>query len=54
MCTEKVPSNGYGGGIDIGETKSDFVDVIAIGGRKDAVLDFCLNSQFQLSSLRFW
>jgi hypothetical protein len=53
MCTEKVPSNGYGG-IDIGETESDFVEVIAIGGRKDAVLDFCLNSPFQLSSLRFW
>ncbi|WJX21503.1 hypothetical protein P8452_10933 [Trifolium repens] len=53
MCTEKVPSNGYGG-IDVGETKSDFVEVIAIGGRKDAVLDFCLNSPFQLSSLRFW
>jgi hypothetical protein len=53
MCSEKVPSNCYGG-IDIAETKSDFVDVIAIGGRKDAVLDFCLNSPFQLSSLRFW
>ncbi|XP_045831151.1 protein ACCUMULATION AND REPLICATION OF CHLOROPLASTS 3 isoform X2 [Trifolium pratense] len=53
ICSEKVPSNGYGG-IDNGETKSDFVEVIAIGGRKDAVLDSCLNSPFQLSSLRFW
>ncbi|CAL5210142.1 unnamed protein product [Lathyrus oleraceus] len=54
MCSEKLPlSNGYGG-VDIRETKSDFVEVIAIGGRKDAVLDFCLNSPFQLSSLRFW
>ncbi|XP_024627907.1 protein ACCUMULATION AND REPLICATION OF CHLOROPLASTS 3 isoform X2 [Medicago truncatula] len=57
MCTEdKLPSsNGYSCGIDIGEeAKSDLVEVIAIGGRKDAVIDFCLNSPFQLSSLRFW
>lgn len=57
-CTEdKLPSsNGYNGGIDIGEeeAKSDLVEVIAIGGRKDTVIDFCLNSPFQLSSLRFW
>ncbi|XP_058768567.1 protein ACCUMULATION AND REPLICATION OF CHLOROPLASTS 3, chloroplastic isoform X3 [Vicia villosa] len=54
MCSEKLPlSNGYGG-VEIRETNSDFVEVIAIGGRKDAVLDFCFNSQFQLSSLRFW
>lgn len=30
------------------------VDVIAIGSRKDAVLEFCFESPFQLSSLRFW
>ncbi|XP_061364723.1 protein ACCUMULATION AND REPLICATION OF CHLOROPLASTS 3, chloroplastic isoform X2 [Gastrolobium bilobum] len=54
MCSEKGSSgNGYGG-IESGETKSDFVEVIGIGSRKDAVLDFCLNSPFQLSSLRFW
>ncbi|PNX90710.1 hypothetical protein L195_g046835 [Trifolium pratense] len=53
MCMEKVPSNGYGG-IDIGETKSDFVEVFSIGGRKDAVFYFFLNSPFQFSSLHFW
>ncbi|XP_054825456.1 protein ACCUMULATION AND REPLICATION OF CHLOROPLASTS 3, chloroplastic isoform X3 [Prosopis cineraria] len=35
-------------------TKSGVIDVISIGCRKDAVLDFCLKSPFQLSSLRFW
>lgn len=37
--------------------ESGFVEVIAIGSRKDAVVDFCLDSPFQLSSsllLRFW
>ncbi|KAJ1436280.1 Tubulin/FtsZ, GTPase domain superfamily [Sesbania bispinosa] len=54
MCSEKgSASNGYGG-IESNEAKSDFVEVISIGSRKDAVLDFCLNSPFQLSSLRFW
>ncbi|CAL0320611.1 unnamed protein product [Lupinus luteus] len=49
MCLEKrSSSNGYR------QTKSDFVDVVGIGSRKDAVLDFCLNSKFQLASLRFW
>ncbi|KAF1860922.1 hypothetical protein Lal_00000337 [Lupinus albus] len=49
MCLEKgSPSNGYR------QTKSDFIDVIGIGSRKDAVLDFCFNSKFQLASLRFW
>ncbi|KAF2305729.1 hypothetical protein GH714_007853 [Hevea brasiliensis] len=34
---------------------SQFVEVIGIGSRMDAVLDFCLDSPFQLSSsLRFW
>lgn len=33
---------------------SEFVEVIGIGSRKDAVLDFCLDSPFQSSSLRFW
>ncbi|KAM0961003.1 hypothetical protein ACFX13_020756 [Malus domestica] len=34
--------------------KSEFVEVISIGSRKDAVLDFCLESPFQFSSVRFW
>lgn len=34
---------------------SEFVEVIAIGSRKDAALNFFLNdSQFLSSSLRFW
>ncbi|KAJ4960213.1 hypothetical protein NE237_020123 [Protea cynaroides] len=33
-------------------TKS--IEVIAIGSRKDAVIDFCLESPFQSSSPRFW
>ncbi|XP_004497166.1 protein ACCUMULATION AND REPLICATION OF CHLOROPLASTS 3, chloroplastic isoform X2 [Cicer arietinum] len=54
MCSEKSSSsNGYGG-TDSAVTNSDFVEVIGIGCRKDAVIDFCLNSPFQLSSLRFW
>ncbi|XP_029126592.1 protein ACCUMULATION AND REPLICATION OF CHLOROPLASTS 3 isoform X2 [Cajanus cajan] len=54
MCSEKgSSSNGYGG-IETGEPKSDFVEVIGIGSRKDAVFDFCLSSSFQLPSLRFW
>ncbi|KAL2324020.1 hypothetical protein Fmac_023078 [Flemingia macrophylla] len=54
MCAEKgSSSNGYGE-IETGETKFDFVEVIGIGSRKDAVFDFCLNSSFQLPSLRFW
>jgi hypothetical protein len=32
----------------------DFVEVIGIGSRKDAVLDFCLCSPFKSSSMRFW
>ncbi len=33
---------------------SEFVEVIGIGSRKDAVLDFCLGSPFKSSSMRFW
>lgn len=33
---------------------SEFVEVIGIGSRKDAVIDFCLNSPLQSSSVRFW
>ncbi|XP_065856793.1 protein ACCUMULATION AND REPLICATION OF CHLOROPLASTS 3, chloroplastic isoform X2 [Euphorbia lathyris] len=34
---------------------SQFVEVIGVGSRKDAVLDFCSDSHFELSSsLRFW
>lgn len=36
------------------QNDENFVEVIAIGSRKDAVLDFCLNSPFQSNSLRFW
>ncbi|XP_059446960.1 protein ACCUMULATION AND REPLICATION OF CHLOROPLASTS 3, chloroplastic [Corylus avellana] len=50
-------SNGY----DEGEVNdediwgdTDFVEVIGIGSRKDAVLDFCLCSPFKSSSMRFW
>lgn len=32
---------------------SEFVEVIGIGSRKDAVIEFCLNSPLQ-SSVRFW
>lgn len=32
----------------------DFVEVIGIGSRKEAVLDFCLESVLRISSLRFW
>ncbi|XP_021909853.1 protein ACCUMULATION AND REPLICATION OF CHLOROPLASTS 3 isoform X2 [Carica papaya] len=39
-----------------GDLKGDreVVEVIGIGSRKDAVIDFCLNSNFQSASLRFW
>lgn len=33
---------------------SKFVEVIAIGSRRDAVLDFCLDSPLRCSALRFW
>ncbi|XP_042492748.1 protein ACCUMULATION AND REPLICATION OF CHLOROPLASTS 3-like, partial [Macadamia integrifolia] len=36
-----------------GDSKN-YVEVIAIGSRKDAVIDFCLESPFQSSSWRFW
>ncbi|CAI9096841.1 OLC1v1033069C1 [Oldenlandia corymbosa var. corymbosa] len=32
----------------------DYVEVFGIGSRKDAVFDFCLNSQFLSPALRFW
>ncbi|XP_072059666.1 protein ACCUMULATION AND REPLICATION OF CHLOROPLASTS 3, chloroplastic isoform X4 [Arachis hypogaea] len=54
LCLENASSsNGYGG-TESGEAKPEFIEVIGIGSRKDAVIDFCLRSQFQLSSLRFW
>jgi hypothetical protein len=39
-----------------GGQSGDLVDVISIGSRKDAVVDFCFDSPLQLSSslLRFW
>ncbi|XP_047330382.1 protein ACCUMULATION AND REPLICATION OF CHLOROPLASTS 3, chloroplastic [Impatiens glandulifera] len=33
---------------------SEFVEVIGIGSRKDAIIDFCLNSPLRSNSLRFW
>lgn len=33
---------------------SELVEVIGIGSRKEAVLDFCLESPFRFPSLRFW
>ncbi|XP_078440146.1 GTP binding protein [Wolffia australiana] len=39
----------------IGQFDSNVVDVIAIGSRKEAFIDFCLNSSFGTSSgVRFW
>ncbi|XP_052204163.1 protein ACCUMULATION AND REPLICATION OF CHLOROPLASTS 3, chloroplastic isoform X2 [Diospyros lotus] len=32
----------------------NFIEVIGIGSRKDAILDFCLSSPVRPSSLRFW
>ncbi|KAL3510271.1 hypothetical protein ACH5RR_029672 [Cinchona calisaya] len=32
----------------------EYVEVFGIGSRKDAVLDFCLNSPFLSPALRFW
>ncbi|KAK8507917.1 hypothetical protein V6N13_055387 [Hibiscus sabdariffa] len=53
MSMEKQPSslNGYGQNM---EGNSGVLEVIAIGSRKDALLEFCLDSPFQSSSLRFW
>ncbi|XWS69423.1 hypothetical protein CRYUN_Cryun04dG0177700 [Craigia yunnanensis] len=53
MSMEKQSSslNGYANNM---EENSGVVEVIAIGSRKDAVLEFCLDSPFQSSSLRFW
>jgi len=51
MGKQSSSLNGYRSN---GEEKSGVVDVIAIGSRKDAVLEFCLDSPFQSSSLRFW
>lgn len=41
-----------GGGGDGGDAQ--FVEVIGVGSRKDAVLDFCLDSPFGFESVRFW
>ncbi|KAK8370189.1 hypothetical protein V6Z12_A01G161300 [Gossypium hirsutum] len=53
MSMEKQSSslNGYGQNM---EGNSGVLEVIAIGSRKDALLEFCLDSPFQSSSLRFW
>ncbi|KAK4784507.1 hypothetical protein SAY86_018875 [Trapa natans] len=40
---------------DFGGSVSQFIDVIAIGSRKDAVLDFCVDSPLSSKKyLRFW
>ncbi|XP_010270753.1 PREDICTED: protein ACCUMULATION AND REPLICATION OF CHLOROPLASTS 3 [Nelumbo nucifera] len=39
---------------DLWGDSADFVEVIGIGSRKDAIIDFCLESSFELTSLRFW
>uniref|UniRef100_A0A2P2P0I4 Protein ACCUMULATION AND REPLICATION OF CHLOROPLASTS 3 n=1 Tax=Rhizophora mucronata TaxID=61149 RepID=A0A2P2P0I4_RHIMU len=52
-CCEELESESESGS----KWKSEFeyVEVIGIGSRKDAVLDFCLDSDFlSSSSLRFW
>lgn len=62
MCTEKESSSlSYGvenrereGQNEDLQGDCEFVEVIAIGSRRDAVLEFCFDSPFQLSSLRFW
>ncbi|GMJ04506.1 ACCUMULATION AND REPLICATION OF CHLOROPLASTS 3 [Hibiscus trionum] len=53
MSLEKRSSslNGYGQNM---EGNGGVLEVIAIGSRKDALLEFCLDSPFQSSSLRFW
>ncbi|KAL7000690.1 hypothetical protein U1Q18_001843 [Sarracenia purpurea var. burkii] len=60
LCSEKASSlneNPFpGNGEEPGKSweNSEFVEVIGIGSRKDAVLDFCLDSPFLWPSLRFW
>nr|GME21769.1 protein ACCUMULATION AND REPLICATION OF CHLOROPLASTS 3 [Ipomoea batatas] len=34
--------------------ETDFVEVIGIGSRKDAILDFCLASSSRFPALRIW
>lgn len=36
------------------DSETEIVEVIGIGSRKEAVLDFCLESPLNTSSLRFW
>lgn len=42
------------GGSDLLEECEERVEVIALGSRKDAVLDFCSASPFLSPVLRFW
>ncbi|XP_038994167.1 protein ACCUMULATION AND REPLICATION OF CHLOROPLASTS 3-like isoform X2 [Hibiscus syriacus] len=53
MSMEKQPRSldGYEQNM---EGNSGVLEVIAIGSRKDSLLEFCLDSPFQSSSLRFW
>lgn len=43
-----------GGGSDMSEESDECVEVIVVGSRKDAVLDFCSGSPFLSPVLRFW
>ncbi|XP_012846164.1 PREDICTED: protein ACCUMULATION AND REPLICATION OF CHLOROPLASTS 3 isoform X2 [Erythranthe guttata] len=48
-------SNGRNnGGSDIWEESDECVEVIVVGSRKDAILDFCSASPFLSPVLRFW
>ncbi|KAL7240051.1 hypothetical protein ACSBR2_005836 [Camellia fascicularis] len=47
MNGNPIPQNSF-------QDSPQFVEVIGIGSRKDAVLDFCLDSPFLSSSSRFW
>ncbi|GMN61881.1 hypothetical protein TIFTF001_030962 [Ficus carica] len=53
-CGEAEREANCGGGGGDFWRDSEFVEVIGIGSRKDAVLNFCLESPFQSSSLRYW
>lgn len=55
-CTVVTASNNdrNNGGSDLLEECEERVEVIAVGSRKDAVLDFCSASPFVSPVLRFW
>ncbi|KAM5566551.1 protein ACCUMULATION AND REPLICATION OF CHLOROPLASTS 3, chloroplastic [Rosa sericea] len=49
-------NNGPAADVDCDEFwgNPEFVEVVGIGSRNDAVFDFCMESPFRFSSLRFW